>query len=300
MSWAKFSDDAHRSERILELSLPARWLWAAAIMDNRGYTVPGCARGRSPFISKVRAEALARQQGAPLKAIAELAKAGRWEPTEGGWNIHDFGDFLPDHEFTKDRARAAGLRSAEARRQKYGSAVPINGPNTDRTEGSAERDRTSTEPDVREVFGRTGPNPARVDPVPVPVPVTDNSPPHPPLRRSDELKKNEQDDLGLQLAVRAGQLLKRELSASEIHECGRFMDEFAYLDVDMAIERMTEHLAICSARKLRLPETVQGFRHTLQERNDWLSDHRAPKAWRPAGSVSGFTRLGDQLKAANS
>ncbi len=90
LPWAKFSDDTHRNEHILALSVAARWLWAASIMDNRDYK-----DGRSAFISTPRVYALVRQQGVAPKLIRELEESGRWEICEGGWNIHHFEEFLP-------------------------------------------------------------------------------------------------------------------------------------------------------------------------------------------------------------
>jgi len=123
MPWAKFSDDAQRSERILALSIPARWFWAAAIMENRGYR-----GGRSAFISTVRATALARQQGIRPKLIRELEAKGRWEPVDGGWNIHHYEQFLPSlRELQEDREpdpvkSAAGSKGAASRWQTDGNA----------------------------------------------------------------------------------------------------------------------------------------------------------------------------------
>lgn len=90
MPWAKFSDDAHRSEHILALSHAGYRLWSTSIMDNRSYK-----GGRSAFISVVRAQALAAQQGVPRRTIDELVRSGRWEPVEGGWKIHHYEQFLP-------------------------------------------------------------------------------------------------------------------------------------------------------------------------------------------------------------
>jgi hypothetical protein len=160
MGWAKFSDDTHANEHILPLSHAAFRLWVSSVMDNRGYK-----DGRSPFISTARAEALCRQQRIPRRSIKDIEVAGRWEPTEGGWNIHDYSKYLPSRrEDQEDREldpvkQAAGLKGAAARWHTDGT--PDGRP-------MAEGGPASSRP----VAPRA---PARVVPVPVPVPVPDVS-----------------------------------------------------------------------------------------------------------------------------
>jgi hypothetical protein len=99
------------------------------------------------------------------------------------------------------------------------------------------------------------------------------------------------EDLGLQLAVRAGQLLGRDLAPLEVSMCGLFVDDFAYLGVDDMVERMTTHLAHCRVEKLPLPQKIQGFRNTLLSENEHRADLRLPKAWRPPPVTGELTRL---------
>jgi hypothetical protein len=55
----------------------------------------------------------------PLEAIDALVDAGLWEPTEGGWTIHDYLDYN-DHDAIREARREAGRKggkaSAESRR----------------------------------------------------------------------------------------------------------------------------------------------------------------------------------------
>lgn len=156
MGWAKFSDDTHANEHILPLSHAAFRLWASAIMDNRGYK-----DGRSPFISKARAEALCRQQRIPRRSIKDIESAGRWEPTEGGWNIHDYSEYLPSRredaeDVERDQKKAeAGRKGAAARW--HGDGTAHSTPMAELKQGDGKVDGSRAR--------------ARVEPVPVPVPV---------------------------------------------------------------------------------------------------------------------------------
>jgi len=278
MSWAKFSDDAHESEHILALSVPARWLWASAIIANRGYR-----DGRSAFMSRARAEALARHQDVPVKHIKELEHGGRWEPVEGGWNIHDYEEFLPsrreeasDHEPNPIK-RAAGLKSA-AQRQQTGSRPAAH---------------------IKEEGQQDG-NPARasrVDPVPEPVPVPEpqEAPPVAPRKARGAVENGQ--DLGLQLAVRVTELLGRDLTLLEVNLCTQFIDEYAYLSVDDVIERMRSQLEWAKTNGHDAPVSLAWFTQSLRVENDHRADQGHPKAARVhLGRTAGMTRLGDLIQ----
>jgi len=283
MSWAKFSDDAHESEHILAVSVPARWLWAASIIANRGYR-----DGRSPFMSRARAEALARHQDVALKHIKELEDGGRWEPTEGGWNIHDYEEFLPsrreeanDHEPDPVK-RAAGLKSA-AQRQQTG-----NSPATHIKEG-------------RQQNG----NPARasrVDPVPVPTPKPveeglSKAPPVTPQARY--AAASGYDDATTELAIGMQEILGRQLSGLELIECQAALNQYAYLTPAELLDRARSHIEYCQHQdpKLPTPRTVAGFSDSWRRENDHRADAGHPKAARvQLGRTGGLTHISDLTK----
>lgn len=105
-------------------------------------------RRRHPgFIPSTQLIYLARRS-APVAArlVEELMRTGKpefehglWEPTEGGWLIHDFNEYDPATAIQDaaqmlakpgtskvEAGRLGGTRSAEARRERWGSAQPRN------------------------------------------------------------------------------------------------------------------------------------------------------------------------------
>jgi hypothetical protein len=177
LSWAKFSDDAHRNEHILALSHGAYRLWSTAIMDNRGYE-----DGRSPFMSQSRAEALMRQQRVTPRAVKELESNGRWEPCEGGWNIRNFEAYLPSRREITDGFEPDPIKQAAGQKGAAQKAAHINKDEAELVAPRASAGSLLVTPRLS-----AGEEPAaprargRVVPVPVPVPV-----PNPVLKSNQE------------------------------------------------------------------------------------------------------------------
>jgi hypothetical protein len=272
VSWAKFSDDAQRNEHILSLSVPARWFWAAAIMENRGYK-----GGRSPFMSNVRALSLVRQQDVSPKVIKELEATGRWEPVEGGWNIHDFEDFLPsvrelaqDHEPNPVK-QAAGQKGAAARWQHINKVGGDSIPGAWQAVSRAQADRKQTDDPV---------------PVPVPVPMSESSKaPLPSLPADLDAIRGPDTELALGMH----ELFGRMLSERDLIECQLALNQYAYLNAAELLARAHEHVEYCKDHNLPTPRTVAGFADSWRRENDWRSDQGMAKANRV--SVTGATGL---------
>lgn len=144
MAWVKLTDDFTENRKILEAGPLASWLWVSAIAwSNRNGT-----DGRVPFAQVPR---LATFDGVgvytgnysgedvDVRKLADvLADVGLFEPTEGGWLIHDY----EQYQLTKDRleemtaakrraGQAGGRASAEARASASGRAEFKPGPGPD-------------------------------------------------------------------------------------------------------------------------------------------------------------------------
>lgn len=151
MSWLKIDDKFADSPKVDGLSDAAARLWIMAACWCRkpenvrfGGMVPEAAldtitRRRWPT---ERVRELVREL--VDATVGGLHEKGLWEPCDGGWVFHDWNQFQPpETESVSDKARRAGLASAEARRNRDGTAVPKGA----RNRTSAERVRaTPTEP----------------------------------------------------------------------------------------------------------------------------------------------------------
>lgn len=107
-------------------------------------------------------------------------ESGLWEPVEGGWLFHDWDEYKPrdsdEPELTpQESGRIGGLKSAEVRREKSGTAVPVNARNRTKTEGSPKAfDEGPTEgPSVKPLRRVTE---ATEAPDPDPVPIRSDQP----------------------------------------------------------------------------------------------------------------------------
>lgn len=82
--------------------------------------------------------------------VEGLIQAGFLDKAENGFTPHDWAEHQPWVVGAKERsaaARLAGKASAEARKDKYGTAQPPNHARTDRSEAVPTFDRTPPEPD---------------------------------------------------------------------------------------------------------------------------------------------------------
>jgi hypothetical protein len=113
MSWAKIDDQLHASEKFAAVSLSATGLWLLCL----SWAADRRTDGRLPL-------GIVRRLGGTGVDIlaAELVDANLWEPTESGWQIHNYLEYNPtrieqeteDEELKAVRSEA-GRRGAESR-----------------------------------------------------------------------------------------------------------------------------------------------------------------------------------------
>lgn len=131
-----------------------------------------------------------------MRAGAPMYECGIWEPTEGGWLIHDFHEYgaatiqqepavAPSSK--AEAGRRGGLASAEARRAQSGSAQPSKQPEAN-SAASAEATRSSLEADAEAASKQTLDQPVRSSEDLPDLPDPDRIPPivpQPPLPEAD-------------------------------------------------------------------------------------------------------------------
>jgi len=119
VTWAKLDDRFHQNPKVLAVSHGAFRLYVCTITYCRAHDT-----GAIPVIA---CQGLARMHRVPYAAATrDLLAAGLFEVYgHDGWAIHDYHDYDPP-EYVGNRAANSlgGKKSAEARRQKYGSAQP--------------------------------------------------------------------------------------------------------------------------------------------------------------------------------
>jgi hypothetical protein len=139
--WTKLDDGSNESAKLDGLSDAAFRCWSMVLIESRKKK----NIWRAGFIPAGELVSITRSKWKP-KRLAELAaelveakeggKSGQglWEPTEGGWKIHDWQQYGPDE--TKPRplspselGQRGGRASADSRRAKQGTAVPVRAKN---------------------------------------------------------------------------------------------------------------------------------------------------------------------------
>jgi len=172
MSWLKIDDGFEDHPKVEPLSDAAHRLWSRAACWCKKPT----NAHTNGFVPRAMLRTIAKNS-APQKKLEKLAQelvdakaggmfeVGLWEPEEGGWRFHDWAEYQPGSGETgepsggmsrSEAARVAGLRSAEVRRAKHGTAqprsndVPSNVPERPPNDsGTFERTSPTTFDDVR-------------------------------------------------------------------------------------------------------------------------------------------------------
>lgn len=184
MSWLKIDDAFEDHGKVEPLSNDAHRLWMRAACWCRK---PANEHTRG-FVPKAMLRTIARNSASQSKLeklARELENAnaggiyehGLWEPVDGGWKFHDWDQYQPEPEAMKltrtEAARLAGLRSAEVRRERTGSAQPRTPERPPNQTGTFEVGST-------ERRSSNAPNDDRT-PVPVPVPIAKDTTTDPSL-----------------------------------------------------------------------------------------------------------------------
>lgn len=134
MAWARMDDDFHDHPKVEGLSLAAIGLWTVnltwAYRHRRTAAIPG-------FIPEARVRKLAGKHydtlTTELTTPCRGKQHGLWEPTEGGFIIHNFHRYLPKPRDPKE-ASEAGKKGAQQRWQsnsKQDGKQPSGEPSTD-------------------------------------------------------------------------------------------------------------------------------------------------------------------------
>jgi hypothetical protein len=139
VSWLKIDDGFEDHPKVEPISDAAHRLWTRAAC--------WCQKtGSDGFVPRAMLLAISKN-AAPLKRLERLAQelvdaraggvfeSGLWEIVDGGWKFHDWDEYQPESKPPEDKpepmsrsdaARAAGLRSAQVRRERHGTAQPSN------------------------------------------------------------------------------------------------------------------------------------------------------------------------------
>jgi hypothetical protein len=185
VSWVRIDDRTPDHPKFESLSDNAWALWTKALC----WTCQPEHQRTGGFIPRVVALGLLKSgHEAALEAASELVEAkgdrcfghasGLWFEAEGGWGFHDWEEYRPkpcfgqNHEAASEAGRLGGLRSAQKRREKFGTAQPIRAPKpASKTKPEAVLPKPSE-------AGPEAPVPSRPDPVlredpPTPLPKHD-------------------------------------------------------------------------------------------------------------------------------
>lgn len=114
MAWARLDDGFHDHPKVDQLSLAAVGLYTLCLTwahrHRKTAIIPG-------HITEARVRKLAGKQTDVLAQELVMARLWEVEPNLGGWEIHDFADYLPKERDPEER-KEAGRKGADARWQR--------------------------------------------------------------------------------------------------------------------------------------------------------------------------------------
>lgn len=128
MAWARLDDGFGDHPKVLDLidtldemaGAAAIGLWTLALAYAHGTMRTAKVPGFVP-------RSFVRRACVPASLGDRLVDVGLWEQADGGWLIHDFGDYLPSEELRAKRAEA-GRRGARARWEREAAAQDADAP----------------------------------------------------------------------------------------------------------------------------------------------------------------------------
>jgi hypothetical protein len=160
VSWVKVDDNFMYNRKVMLAGLEARMLYITSLCHSAHELTDGAIEaGLVPILG-----ALAGVSDVD-ECAQKLVEVGLWEPTETGYQIHDYHDYNPPAEQVKAtrKARAeAGRRGGE--NSHGGGRIADDAPN------DYEKEQANTEAKNKQ---RTSKEQAKNNPVPVPDPVPD-------------------------------------------------------------------------------------------------------------------------------
>ena len=183
MSWLRIDDEFPEHPKVLLLTDAALAFWvkvACWLRRPRNTKFDG-------FVPESMLSSISRKPAEEARELAMqlvnataggLFEVGLWIECEGGYRFHDWESYQPPSEklSPQEAARIAGKRSAEARRNRYGSAQPGTEriserlPNGIETFGSRSTERVP-EPPLERRSEAVRPNDSRTSRTPIPIPI---------------------------------------------------------------------------------------------------------------------------------
>ncbi len=122
MAWVRLDDRFYDNPKIIGLSDQAVLLYISALCYSSGQLTDG-------FIPEKALRRIGWRSDDLESDVTELVNAGLWEPTDGGYMIHDYLEYNPSREELEDlrekrsqAGRRGGMASA-AKRQAKSSAI---------------------------------------------------------------------------------------------------------------------------------------------------------------------------------
>lgn len=103
--WAKFDEKTPHHPKIMRAGTRAAWMWFASICYANEHKTNG-------FIPAGGIRWLTDERN-PADLAEKLVIAGLWEPTDGGWFVHDYAVYQPSSE---ERVNLSNARAEAGRR----------------------------------------------------------------------------------------------------------------------------------------------------------------------------------------
>lgn len=117
MPWVKIDDRAPQHPKLISVSLAARWYWLTSLCYAAQYLTNGLLTEQAAY-SLGSTSLITRKQ--TKDCIAELLRVRLWEETDGGYVIHDYLDYNPSADATRQR-RTADKERQRAWRERGGN-----------------------------------------------------------------------------------------------------------------------------------------------------------------------------------
>lgn len=183
MSWLRIDDVFEDHAKVAPLSDAAHRLWMRAAcwckkaqnLHTNGFVpevmLPTIARLPAPKARRLAQELVAAKGGG-------IFEHGLWEPKDGGWQFHDWAAYQPPEgppaKSKSESGRIGGIRSAQVRKERNGTAQPPK-QNAEASESASEADTFEPDPEATSKHSEA--------PGPGPVPGEKFPPPPEPVRQ---------------------------------------------------------------------------------------------------------------------
>jgi hypothetical protein len=114
MPWVRLDDGMYTHRKLVDVSVPARWLLVASICySNQNATGGKVSRRAAKTVGMIED---------PDEAIAELLDVVLWEPDPDGYLIHDYEQYQPSREKILHDRELAAARQARYRANSHNGA----------------------------------------------------------------------------------------------------------------------------------------------------------------------------------